>query len=102
MVQRRHFIHRTLLAGAALSPWLTHAQNALEMARIISGFPPGGTIDALARRIADKLRGNYASHVVVDNKPGAAGQIGIITLKDANPNGSALLLTPSSMLSIYP
>ncbi|MEO6291218.1 MAG: tripartite tricarboxylate transporter substrate-binding protein, partial [Burkholderiaceae bacterium] len=35
-------------------------------------------------------------------KPGAAGQIGVITLKDANPDGSVLLLTPSSMLSIYP
>jgi tripartite-type tricarboxylate transporter receptor subunit TctC len=39
---------------------------------------------------------------VVENKPGAAGQIGIITVKDSNPDGSALLLTPSSMLSIYP
>jgi tripartite-type tricarboxylate transporter receptor subunit TctC len=102
MFTRRSFIQNSLLAGASISPFAASAQGALDMARIISGFPPGGTIDVLARRVADKLRGNYATNMMVENKPGAAGQIGIITLKDANPNGSALLLTPSSMLSIYP
>lgn len=103
VINRRRF---TQLAACALAPVAAmpaaRAQNSLELARIISGFPPGGTIDVLARRVADKLRGNYAASVVVENKPGAAGQIGVITLKDANPDGSALLLTPSSMLSIYP
>lgn len=101
MITRRHFIQGSLLAGTSISPLAARAQDSLDVARIISGFPPGGTIDVLARRVADKLRGNYAANMVVENKPGAAGQIGIITLKDANPNGSALLLTPSSMLSIY-
>ena len=103
MINRRTFTQ--FAAGtAALSSFapLAHAQAPLELARIISGFPPGGTIDVLARRTADKLRGQYATSMVVENKPGAAGQIGVITLKDANPDGSALLLTPSSMLSIYP
>lgn len=102
MITRRHFIQGSLLAGTSISPLAARAQDSLDVARIISGFPPGGTIDVLARRVADKLRGNYAANMVVENKPGAAGQIGIITLKDANPNGSVLLLTPSSMLSIYP
>lgn len=102
MITRRHFIQGSLLAGTSISPPAARAQDSLDVARIISGFPPGGTIDVLARRVADKLRGNYAANMVVENKPGAAGQIGIITLKDANPNGSVLLLTPSSMLSIYP
>jgi tripartite-type tricarboxylate transporter receptor subunit TctC len=56
----------------------------------------------MTRRIADKLRGNYATNVVVDNKPGAGGQIGVSTLVAAPADGSTLLLTPSSMLSIYP
>jgi tripartite-type tricarboxylate transporter receptor subunit TctC len=103
MINRRTFTQ--LAAGAvgsvAIAPF-AHAQAPLELARIISGFPPGGTIDVLARRTADRLRGQYATSMVVENKPGAAGQIGVITLKDANPDGSALLLTPSSMLSIYP
>jgi len=104
MFNRRDF---TQLAAGALSaaafPQLARAQaSSLGLAKIITGFPPGGTLDVLARRVADKLRGNYANTVLVENKPGAAGQIGVLTLKEANPDGSALLLTPSSMLSIYP
>jgi tripartite-type tricarboxylate transporter receptor subunit TctC len=98
MLNRRHF---TALAAGAFAPF-AHAQPSLDVARIVSGFPPGGTIDVLARRTADKLRGNYAASMLVENKPGAAGQIGILAVKDANPDGSAMLLTPSSMLSIYP
>lgn len=88
--------------GPAAWPLAARAQTSLKVAKIISGFPPGGTLDVLARRVADKLRGNYATSVVVENKPGAAGQIGVIALKDSNPDGSVMLLTPSSMLSIYP
>lgn len=103
MIKRRQF---TLLAGAVLPGMVCLPASAqtlmLSSARILSGFPPGGTVDVLARRVADKLRGNYASSMLVENKPGAGGQLGVLALKDANPDGSTLLLTPSSMLSIYP
>lgn len=102
MTTRRQLIQHAALAATSLSPLFARAQSTLELARIVSGFPPGGTVDVLARRTADKLRGQYANNVLVDNKPGAAGQIGVITVKDANPDGSTFLLTPSSMLSIYP
>lgn len=105
MTTRRQFVQTatSLTAlGAFGFPLASQAQSSLDVARIVSGFPPGGTVDVLARRVADKLRGNYATSVVVENKPGAAGQIGVITVKDSSPDGSTLLLTPSSMLSIYP
>jgi tripartite-type tricarboxylate transporter receptor subunit TctC len=102
MINRRTFATAAagglLLAGRPRSA----AAATLENARIISGFPPGGTIDVLARRVADRLRGNYAASVIVENKAGAAGQIGVLALKDSPADGSAMLLTPSSMLSIYP
>jgi tripartite-type tricarboxylate transporter receptor subunit TctC len=66
------------------------------------GFPPGGTTDAFARRIAEKLRGTYANNVIVDNKPGAGGQIGVTTLKSAAADGAHILYSPASMLTIYP
>lgn len=103
MSTRRDFVKQsTALAAlaAGLSPQ-ARAQN-LQMARIICGFPAGGTSDAMSRRLADKLRGNYAANVVVENKPGAGGQIGVTTVKDSAPDGSTMLLTPSSMLSLYP
>jgi tripartite-type tricarboxylate transporter receptor subunit TctC len=66
------------------------------------GFPPGGTTDAFARRIAEKMRGTYANNVIVDNKPGAGGQIGVTTLKSAAADGAHILYSPASMLTIYP
>ena len=78
------------------------AQTAIESLRIIVGFPPGGTTDAFARRLGDKLRGTYANVVIVDNKPGAGGQVGVLTLKSAPADGAHILYTPASMLTIYP
>jgi tripartite-type tricarboxylate transporter receptor subunit TctC len=98
---------RQLMQGAAAGLLgLTHlpnfAQTRLENLRIIVGFPPGGTTDAFARRIAEKLRGTYANTVMVDNKPGAGGQIGVTTLKSAAADGAHILYSPASMLTIYP
>jgi tripartite-type tricarboxylate transporter receptor subunit TctC len=98
---------RQLMQGAAATMLgLTHlpnfAQTRLENLRIIVGFPPGGTTDAFARRIAEKLRGTYANNVIVDNKPGAGGQIGVTTLKSAAADGAHILYSPASMLTIYP
>jgi tripartite-type tricarboxylate transporter receptor subunit TctC len=98
---------RQVMQGAAASMLgLTHlpnfAQTRLENLRIIVGFPPGGTTDAFARRIAEKLRGTYANNVIVDNKPGAGGQIGVTTLKSAAADGAHILYSPASMLTIYP
>ncbi|MES2936112.1 MAG: Bug family tripartite tricarboxylate transporter substrate binding protein [Pseudomonadota bacterium] len=104
MRTRRDFIQQSMAVaalGAGATPFAARAQN-MDTARILCGFPPGGTSDAISRRVADKLRGNYATNVLVDNKPGAGGQIAISLLKDSPADGSTLLLTPSSMLSIYP
>ncbi|MDB5942450.1 MAG: hypothetical protein JWQ13_2016 [Ramlibacter sp.] len=104
MTTRRDFM-KTSAALAALGAGglpLPASAQSLELAKILCGFPPGGTSDAISRRIADKLRGNYATNVVVENKPGAGGQIAVTALRDSPADGSTLLLTPSSMLSIYP
>lgn len=102
MTTRRKFMSTAAALAAGSATGLARAQSSMELAKIICGFPPGGTSDAMSRRIADKLRGGYATNVIVENKPGAAGQIGVTTLRDSPADGSALLLTPSSMLSIYP
>lgn len=106
MPTRRQFT-QSMLGPIALSafglPGLAHAQDGFApLARILVGFPPGGTTDNLSRRVADKLRGGYAANVLVENKPGAGGQIAVSTLKSSPADGSALLLTPSSVLSVYP
>jgi tripartite-type tricarboxylate transporter receptor subunit TctC len=102
MQTRRTFLGAAALAflGGAL-PRTLRAQSP-DTARILVGFPPGGTTDVMARKVADKLRGGYARVVIVENRPGAGGQLGVVALKDSPADGSAMLLTPSSMLTIYP
>jgi len=103
MTQRRDFILQAAALAALGGATGARAQTqTLDVAKILCGFPPGGTSDAMSRRIADKLTGNYASAVLVENKPGAGGQIAVTVLKDSAADGSVMLLTPSSMLSLYP
>ena len=93
MNSRRHFLGRSAAAlGSAALPGLLRAQT-LETARILVGFPAGGTVDAVARRVADKLRGSYAKTVLVENKPGAGGRLAVEELKRSAPDGSTLLVT---------
>lgn len=77
--------------------------EALDVVKIITGFPPGGTSDTLCRRVAEGLKGGtFAKVALVENKAGAGGQIAIQALKGAPTDGSVLLQTPASMLMIYP
>lgn len=98
---RRELMQLALGAVAASLPLMGHAQS-IETAKVLAGFAPGGTVDTLARRVATKLAGSYAKAAVVDNRPGAGGQIAISALKAAAPDGATLLVTPMSMLGIYP
>ena len=106
MTTRRQFTQAAAAASvlSALPASLVRAQATplLDTLRMIVGFPPGGTTDAFARRMAEKLRGVYATNVVVDNKAGAGGQIGVMTLRDSAPDGTSMLFTPGSMITIYP
>lgn len=104
-IARRQFIQAsaasTLLASLGLQS--AHAQG-LEQVKIVNGFPAGGSADVTSRRIGDKLGGTaYTKNAaVVENKTGAAGRIAVETVKNAAPDGATLLLTPYSMMSIYP
>ncbi|HEU0200105.1 MAG TPA: Bug family tripartite tricarboxylate transporter substrate binding protein [Burkholderiaceae bacterium] len=101
-MDRRQFLGSTTLAAAAsLLPSWAGAQS-LDNARVLCGFPAGGTTDAVSRRVADKLRGTHAKAVVVENKPGAGGRIAVEDLKRSAPDGSTLLLTPAAMITLYP
>jgi tripartite-type tricarboxylate transporter receptor subunit TctC len=102
MTTRRQWLQGAAASVLGLNHLPNLAQARLENLRIIVGFPPGGTTDAFARRIAEKMRGSYANNVIVDNKPGAGGQIGVTTLKSAAADGAHILYSPASMLTIYP
>lgn len=71
-------------------------------AKIIVGFPAGGSFDAIARLLADKLKTELNRPVVVDNKTGAGGRIAVDALKAAPADGSVMMLGPDALTSFYP
>jgi tripartite-type tricarboxylate transporter receptor subunit TctC len=94
----------TLAASAATAAAAVHAPLAraqIPSARLVVGFTPGGSADLIARALAPQMTA-YAGSVIVDNRPGAGGRIALEAVKAAEPDGATLIVTPSSMLTIYP
>ena len=63
---------------------------------LIVSYPPGGTADLMARTIATPLGKILGTSIVVENKPGASGQIAASYVAKANPDGYTLMLDASS------
>ncbi|MDO5623866.1 MAG: Bug family tripartite tricarboxylate transporter substrate binding protein [Pseudomonadota bacterium] len=70
--------------------------------RIMVGFPAGGGSDVIARLLADKLRAELHRPVVVDNRPGAGGQLAAQLLKAAPADGTTVFLSHDHTISILP
>ena len=70
--------------------------------RILVGFPPGGGTDAIARTLAEKLKDELGASVIVENRPGAGGQIAAQTLKSAAPDGTTFFISHDHTISILP
>ncbi len=94
----------TLLAGAAalgVAAPLARAQDK-PLLKVLVGFPPGGSVDVVARLLADNMKSSLDQNVIVDNKPGAAGRVALGELKRAAPDGNTVALVASGALVILP
>ncbi|MFL6719706.1 MAG: tripartite tricarboxylate transporter substrate-binding protein [Burkholderiaceae bacterium] len=72
------------------------------MTKLLVGFQAGGGFDAIARALGEGLRSQLNSTVIVENKPGAAGRLAAESVARAPADGSTLLVTPSSVLTLFP
>ncbi|MDA8444058.1 Bug family tripartite tricarboxylate transporter substrate binding protein [Paracidovorax valerianellae] len=105
---RRHWVlqvaRAAVLAGATGVAALASAQAPAsgQPIRVLVGFPPGGGTDAIARLLAEKLKDELGTTVVVDNRPGAGGQIAAQALKAAPADGHTVFLSHDHTISILP
>lgn len=79
-----------------------YAQAVDTPVRIVSPYQAGGVGDATARMIAESMRANLKRAVIVENKAGAAGRIGVQAVKESAPDGSVLLFTPIAPMAVFP
>ena len=88
-----------LLMCAALFGGVALAQ---ERWLLVSPFPPGGPVDTLSRILAEGLQKKTGLPALVENLPGAAGNLGIDKVRRARPDGRTLLVVPAGNLTINP
>ncbi len=102
--RRRGLVAALALATVAATAALPAAAQPLsgKTVRILVGFPPGGGTDAIARILADGLKDELGATVIVENKPGAGGQLAAQALKAAAPDGTTLFLSHDHTISILP
>ncbi|MSQ18622.1 MAG: hypothetical protein EXR39_03470 [Betaproteobacteria bacterium] len=94
-------VSRAALAIVLFALTAAHA-FAQAPARILSGFPPGGAVDVLARIFAEKWSEAIGRPVIVDTRAGATGQIALEVLRAAAPDGNTVIVSPDSNIVVYP
>ncbi|MDO9714372.1 tripartite tricarboxylate transporter substrate-binding protein [Paracraurococcus lichenis] len=90
------------VAMLGLAAGRARAEVVERQARLVINFSAGGVMDTVARLYAERLRGLYAPQVLVDNRPGAAARLGIELVKAAPADGTTVLMTPETMMVVYP
>jgi tripartite-type tricarboxylate transporter receptor subunit TctC len=97
-------LRATLLALTAAmfsaAPALAQTEYPTRAIKIIVPFPPGATVDTLPRIVGEKLSAKWSQPVVIENRTGAAGNIGADAVAKADPDGYTLLSSPPPPLAI--
>jgi tripartite-type tricarboxylate transporter receptor subunit TctC len=101
MHNRRRFLGLSVAALTMDLPFVGEARTIDRAARLMVGFPAGSSPDFVARLLAEQLR-DYASTIVVDNRPGAGGRLPLDALKAAERDGSVMVLTPGDQVALFP
>lgn len=100
---RRHWLALAAAGALALGGGATHAQDyPSKPIRLVVPFTPSGVTDTGARVVAERLGARLGQQVVVDNRPGASGNIGTQAVAGAAPDGHTLVLGFDGTLVINP
>lgn len=97
-MRRFYCIAAILLAAVIVQPAAAQTGGPV---RLIFPFGAGGSGDGLARLMAEHLRVALSETVIVENRTGAQGRLGVQAVKAAAPDGKTILLTPVAPMSVY-
>ncbi|MCA1395161.1 tripartite tricarboxylate transporter substrate-binding protein [Bradyrhizobium sp. BRP56] len=103
MLTRRDVLTASAAGAALAAAGLVRpvgAQLRLKTAHILTGYTPG-LPDAVARLIAGRMQ-DYVDSIVVETRPGASGRIAIEAVKNAEADGSVMLLAPLGFIALFP
>jgi tripartite-type tricarboxylate transporter receptor subunit TctC len=101
-MQRRRWLAAAVVSITPFLAPIAHAQEwPARPIKLVVPFPPGGLIDNMARLVAPRLAQELGQSVVIDNKPGAGGNVGAAEAARATPDGYTLLMA-SPPLTISP
>ena len=96
-------IPRVVIAAVSLAVAVpAGAQYPERPLNVIAGYPAGGMVDIVARAVSEGMKKRYPAGVVVVNRPGAGGGVGMAETVRAKPDGYTIILTPLSALVIVP
>ena len=99
-MRRRHLLLTSSTALLGL-PGLARAQAAARPIRLVVPYPPGGPLDIAARALADKVKDTLGT-VVVENRPGAGGNLGADAVAKAAPDGTSIVMGAVATHAINP
>lgn len=97
----RNLLVCTALPALCLLPLASHAQQPTQL-RLVVGYPAGGSSDAVARMLAEKLREDLGGTVLVENRPGAGGQIAADFVRQSPADGATILVANTHMMVMLP
>lgn len=100
----RRLLLKSAASPLALSLWSTQARSTSphEVVRVLAGFPAGGSVDLVSRRLAEAMQGRFGKVQMVENRAGAGGRLAIDAVRQAAPDGRTYLVCPSGMFTVYP
>ena len=98
-MDRRLFLGAAGLSLGSLAPW---ARAETVPTRIMVGFAAGGSSDAAARLLAQRLGVALDHPVIVENRTGASGRLAVEATKIAKPDGNTLMFVPHGAMTLFP
>ncbi|HZY17788.1 MAG TPA: tripartite tricarboxylate transporter substrate binding protein [Ramlibacter sp.] len=98
-MNRRHFLSTVAAAAAVTSPWArAQGQYPDQPVKWVVPYPAGGGTDNLARAIAEGMRAGLGQSIVIDNRPGAATNIGAELVARARPDGYTIMSADNALM----